>query len=53
MVRPREVGPSVEQLLTDARTADQSMRNARVFETTWNEWAKTIQIMESMTAYLR
>ena len=53
MVRPREVGPSVEQLLTDARTADQSMRNARVFETTWNEWAKTIQILESMTAYLR
>ena len=53
MVRPREVGPSVEQLLTDARAADQSMRNARVFETVWNEWAKTIQMLESMTAYLR
>jgi len=53
MMRPREVGPNVEQLLVDARAADQSMRNARVFETTWNEWAKTIQILESMTAYLR
>ena len=53
MIRPREVGPNVEQLLTDARAADQSMRNARVFETVWNEWAKTIQILESMTAYLR
>lgn len=53
MVRPREVGPNVEQLLTDARAADQSMRNARVFETVWNEWAQTIQILESMTAFLR
>ena len=53
MVRPREVGPNVEQLLTDARAVDQSMRNTRVFETVWNEWAKTIQILESMTAFLR
>lgn len=53
LIRPREVGPSVEQLLTDARAADQSMRNARVFETVWNEWARTIQILESMTAFLR
>ena len=53
MIRPREVGPSVEQLLADARAADQSMRNARVFETVWAEWARTIQLLESMTVYLR
>ena len=53
LIRPREVGPNVEQLLIDARAADQSMRNARVFETVWSEWARTIQILESMTAFLR
>ena len=53
LIRPREVGPNVQQLLTDARAADQSMRNARVYETVWSEWARTIKILESMTAFLR
>lgn len=49
----REIGPTVDHLLEDARKADTSMRNARVFVEVWNEWADTINTLEKMAASLR
>ena len=52
-VRPRDIGPLVTHLLEDARRADTSMRNARVYSTVWNEWADVIRKLEQMTPLMR
>ncbi len=52
-VRPRDVNPLIARLLEDARRADTSMRNARVYSTVWNEWADVIRKLEQMTPLLR
>ena len=45
---PRDFGSLVNHLLEDARAADRSMREARVF--IGNEWQQTIRILERMDA---
>jgi hypothetical protein len=52
-VRPRDVDPLIARLLEDARRADTSMRNARVYSTVWNEWADVIRKLEQMTPLVR
>jgi hypothetical protein len=38
----------VDQLQTDARDVDSRLRSGRVYETTWNEWSRVLQIVETM-----
>lgn len=38
----------IGQLRTDARDVDSRLRSGRVFETTWDEWGRVLQILESM-----
>src|SRR5262249_1290909 len=50
---PGDFGPVVDHLLEDARAADRSMRQARVFLDAWDEWQQTIRILERMDAMVR
>lgn len=52
-VNSRELGSVVGHLLEDSRRADASMRRARVYMTVWDEWAKSIQILEQMSNLIR
>jgi hypothetical protein len=38
----------VDQLQADARDVDNRLRSGRVYETTWNEWSRVLQILETM-----
>lgn len=52
-VRPGEIGPLVTHLLEDARRADASMRRARVFTGVWEEWSRTVDTLNRMSALTR
>ena len=52
-IDPREFGPVVNHLLEDARAADRSMRQARVFSDTWDQWQQTIATLEQLDAIVR
>jgi hypothetical protein len=52
-VRPRDINPLVARLLEDARRADTSMRNARVYTSVWNEWTDVIRKLEQMMPLVR
>jgi hypothetical protein len=52
-IDPREFGPVVNHLLEDARAADRSMRQARVFSDTWDQWQQTISTLEQLDAIVR
>jgi hypothetical protein len=47
-VEPREVAPTVNQLLADARRTDQSIRAAGVFRGAWEVWSRTIRVLDRM-----
>jgi hypothetical protein len=49
----REFGPVLTHMLEDARAADRSMRQARMFSDAWDEWQKTIGILEQLDALVR
>lgn len=49
----RDFGPMVGHLLEDARSADRSMRQARVFSDAWDEWQQTIGVLERLDAAVR
>jgi len=38
----------IDQLQSDARDVDSRLRSGRVFETTWEEWNRVLQILETM-----
>jgi hypothetical protein len=46
----RDFGSVVNHLLDDARAADRSMRDARLFTDAGDEWQETIRILERMDA---
>jgi hypothetical protein len=50
---PREIGPIVDHLLEDARLADRSMRDARLFSDAWDEWARAIDTLNRMAGLMR
>jgi hypothetical protein len=52
-VAPREIGPIVDHLLEDARLADRSMRDARAFSDAWDEWSRTMDVLNRMASLLR
>ncbi len=52
-IDPRELGPVLTHMLEDARAADRSMREARMFSDAWDEWQKTIGILEQLDAIVR
>lgn len=52
-VNPREMGPIVNRLLQDARATDRSLRDTRVFPQVWDEWARTIDVLNRMADIVR
>jgi hypothetical protein len=52
-IDPREFGGVVTHLMEDARAADSSMRQARVFSDAWDEWQRTITTLEQLDAIVR
>jgi hypothetical protein len=52
-IDPREFGAVVTHLIEDARAADSSMRQARVFSDAWDEWQQTINILDKLDAIVR
>jgi hypothetical protein len=47
-INPQQIGPTVSQLLEDARQADRSMRDARVFTSVWDDSGQTITMLQRM-----
>jgi hypothetical protein len=52
-VNPRQIGPAVNLLLEDARQADRSMRDARVFASVWDDSGRTITMLRRMASLVR
>jgi hypothetical protein len=52
-VNPQQIGPTVDRLLEDARLADRSMRDARVFSSVWDDSGRTITILRRMAGLVR
>ena len=52
-IDPRDFGGVVTHLIEDARAADSSMRQARVFSDAWDEWQRTMNTLEQLDAIVR
>jgi len=52
-VDPQQIGPVVGRLLKDARQADRSMRDARVFTSVWVDSGSTITMLDRMASLVR
>ena len=52
-VNPQQIGPLVDRLLEEARQADRSMRDARVFTSVWDDSGRTIAILRRMANLVR
>jgi len=52
-VNPEQIGPIVDRLLADARQADRSMRDARVFTSVWADSGSTITMLNRMAGLVR
>ena len=52
-VNPQQIGPAVNLLLEDARQADRSMRDARVFTSVWDDSGRTITMLRRMASLVR
>jgi hypothetical protein len=52
-VDPQQVGPLVDRVLAEARQADRTMRDARVFASVWDDSGRTITILERMATLVR
>jgi hypothetical protein len=52
-VAPREIGGIVDHLLEDARLADRNMRDARAFSDAWDDWSRTIDVLNRMANLMR
>jgi hypothetical protein len=53
VVDPQVLGPVVDRILREAREADHDMRDAAVFEDTWDDTGQIIAILERMTTLVR
>lgn len=53
IVDPRDIGPIVNKLLTDARSTDRSLRETRVFPEVWDQWTRTIDVLNRMADLVR
>jgi hypothetical protein len=52
-VNPQQIGPTVSHLLEDARQADRSMRDARVFTSVWDDSGRTITMLQRMASLVQ
>jgi hypothetical protein len=52
-VNRRDMGPIVNQLLQDVRETDRSLRDTRVFPQVWEQWARTIDVLNRMSELVR
>jgi hypothetical protein len=52
-VNRREIAPIVNQLLQDARATDRSLRDTRVFPQVWDQWTRTIDVLNRMSDLAR
>jgi len=52
-VAPREMGGIIDHLREDARLADRNMRDARAFSDAWDEWSRTIDVLNRMANLVR
>lgn len=52
-VNPQQIGTAVNLLLEDARQADRSMRDARVFTSVWDDSGRTITMLRRMASLVR
>lgn len=52
-VRPKGMGPIVDDLLKEARDADRRMRDANVFKEVWDQSGRTIAILQQMANLVR
>jgi hypothetical protein len=52
-VHAQQIGPAVNLLLEDARQADRSMRDARVFASVWDDSGRTITMLRRMASLVR
>jgi len=52
-VKPQQMGPSVDDLLEEARQADRRMRDALVFTSLWDDSGRTIIMLERMASLVR
>jgi hypothetical protein len=52
-VAPREISGTIDHLLEDARLVDRNMRDARAFSDAWDEWARTIGVLNRMASLMR
>jgi hypothetical protein len=52
-VAPREISGTIDHLREDARLADRNMRDARAFSDAWDEWARTIDVLNRMASLMR
>jgi len=52
-VAPREIGGIIDHLREDARLADRNMRDARAFSDAWDEWSRTIDVLNRMADLMR
>lgn len=52
-VAPREIGPIIDHLLEDARLTDRNMRDARAFSDAWDDWSRTMDVLNRMASLVR
>jgi len=52
-VNPQQIGPIVDRLLEEARRADRTMRDARVFTSVWDDSGRTITLLRRMAGLVR
>ena len=52
-VNRRDIAPIVNQLLQDARATDRSLRETRVFQPVWEQWTRTIDVLNRMADLAR
>jgi len=52
-VSRRDIAPIVNQLLQDARATDRSLRDTRVFPQVWDQWTRTIDVLNRMADLAR
>jgi len=50
---PREIGGIIDHLREDARLADRNMKDARAFSDAWDEWSRTIDVLNRMADLMR
>ena len=52
-IDPRELGPAIQGLATEARSVNQALRQARAIPEVWEEWAEVLRGLDRLMSELR